>query len=249
MGINSSMQKIMSFTQKFSDSLNLNNILSVDIPGSPLTSFLGIEDDEGIQSLGDLKDAIDETGALLATGANILICGFTMGKEGYAGFLSQMAMGVTSIIASITDQIIEAISLQLQMAIDQIVNVITNIVSALHNLANSVMMIIESIKNVYKSWKDGVEFKLKLDLDKKNCKDMFAAIAGCLLNKFLGPYIDEFKEKTLNAINEYGKDFNDLLYDELSDANTFAAYANQEAFLLKKASLQINGLTKENLLG
>lgn len=248
MGINSSMQKIISFTQKFSNSLNLNKLLSVDIPGNPLTSFLGIEDGEGIHSLADLKDAVDETGSLLATGANIIAC-VGMGLDGYTGFIGQMAMGATAVILSITDQIIEAVSLQLQMAINQIVNMVTNIVSALHNLVNSMMMIIESIKNVLNSWRDGVEFDLKLELDKKNCKDMYAAIAGCLLNKFLGPYIDEFKEKTLNAINEYGKEFNDLLYDELADANTFAAYANQEAFLLKKASLQINGLSKQNLLG
>jgi hypothetical protein len=77
---------------------------------------------------------------------------------------------------------------------------------------------------------------------------MYAAIAGCLLNKFLGPYIEEFTSKVVGKINEVGNDFNDKLYDELQDANVFASYANREAFLLKKASIQMSGLTKENIL-
>ena len=48
-------------------------------------------------------------------------------------------------------------------------------------------------------------------------------------------------------INEGGSAFNDFLYAELSDVHTFAAYANQEAFLLEKAKIQINGLRKEVL--
>ena len=88
---------------------------------------------------------------------------------------------------------------------------------------------------------------IDFELSEKNCKDMYAAIAGCLLNKYLGPYLDEFKEKALNAINKAGNAFNDMLYEELSDARTFAAYAEQEAFLLEKAKIQIKGLTKDNL--
>jgi len=78
---------------------------------------------------------------------------------------------------------------------------------------------------------------------------MYAAIAGCLLNKFLGPYIEEFTDKVVGKINEVGNNFNNALYEGLQDVNTFSSYANQESFLLKKASLQIKGLTKENLLG
>jgi hypothetical protein len=52
------------------------------------------------------------------------------------------------------------------------------------------------------------------------------------LNKFVGSYLDEFREKALNEINKGGNKLNDMLYDELSDARTFAAYANHEAFLL-----------------
>lgn len=249
MGLNSSFQKIIEFTQKFSNTLNPDNLINIKIPGDKVSELLGFEEGEGIHSVADLKDAVTDAGALVATGANIIKCGLSMGTSEWGNFLGQMAMGVTSVIAALTDQIIEIVALQINMAINQVVGVITNIISALHNLWNSMEMIWRSLQNLWDSWIEDIEFNLQLELDEKNCKDMFAAIAGCLLNKFLGPYIDEFKEKTIDAINEVGKDFNDMLYEELSDANTFAAYANHEAFLLKKASLQINGLNRQNLLG
>ena len=77
---------------------------------------------------------------------------------------------------------------------------------------------------------------------------MYAAIAGCLLNKYLGTYLEDLTSKIVGKINEVGNNFNDALYDSLSDVNTFTSYTKQESFLLKKASIQIKGLTKENLL-
>lgn len=252
MGLNSSMQKIIQFTQKFSNSLNPDNLINIKIPGGAVADFLGFEEGEGIHSIADLKWAVMDASANVATGINLVRCGIHMagnGFEGYLGFLGQMAMGATAIIAAITDQVIEAIALQINMAISQVIGTITNIIKVLHDLWNSVKMIWQSLQNLWDSWTADINFDLELELDEENCKYMFAAIAGCMLNKFLGPYIDEFREKTLNAINEAGADFNSMLYDELSDANTFAAYAEHEAFLCKKAALQINGLNRQNLLG
>jgi hypothetical protein len=138
------------------------------------------------------------------------------------------------------------------MAVQQVLNTVFNVVTAIHNLIKSGYLIWKSLENMWdacadawnglfddsassgKKWYD-------MYLQKENCADMFAAIAGCFLNKFLGPYIDEFKEKATSLINEAGKSMNDLIYDELSDINLYAAYANREAFLLEKAAIQLNG--------
>lgn len=85
-------------------------------------------------------------------------------------------------------------------------------------------------------------------LNKNECIELYSSIAACLLNKFLGPFVDKFTEKVVGGINDVGEEFNNMLFEELQDVNTLSSYINQEAFLLEKASLQMRGLTKENLL-
>ena len=248
MKLNDGMQKLMSLTSKFNSMLNLNNLINVNIPGNKLTELMGWEDGEGINSLSDILDTLNDSAGLVATGANIINCAFTMGKDGYANLLGSMAMGVTSVIAQITDEIWNAIACQINQAVQQVINTFTNIVSAIHSLVTNVLLIWEALKGL-KDWLGEIDIDIDLALAEQNCADMFAAIGGCLLNKFLGPYLDEFKEKALETINETGQTFNDILYNELQDANTFAAYAEHEAFLLEKSKLQIKGLTRQNLLG
>ena len=77
---------------------------------------------------------------------------------------------------------------------------------------------------------------------------MLSAIAACYLNKLLGPYIEQFTSDMIGRVNQIGNTLNQKLYDSFQDINMFSSYANQEAFLLQKANLQIKGLTKENLL-
>lgn len=250
MSLNSSMQKIIDFTSKLNGYLDLNNLIDVKVPGGKLAEMVGWEEGEGIQSVGDLVRAVEDVGGLVATGANLVRCGYTIAtSDQYKNFLGSMAMGVTNVIVQITDEIWNAVAAQINQAVMQVVGTITNIITALNNLWTSIELLWEGLKKCWDDWMRDIEFNIGLELDAKNCADMYAAIGGCLLNKFLGPYIDEFKEKALKEINETGKSFNDLLYEEMADANAFAAYANHEAFLLNKAELQIKGLTRENLLG
>lgn len=165
MGLNSSMQKIIQFTQKFSNSLNPDNLISIKIPGGKIADLLGFEEGEGIETVSDLKRAVTEAGALVATGANIIKCAISMGTNDYLGFLGQMAMGVTSVIASIADQIIEIIALQIEMAINQVISTITNIIKALHDLWNSVQMIWQSLLNLWDSWLEAINLDISLELD------------------------------------------------------------------------------------
>ena len=247
MAVEEELQKIISFTSKFTSGPNFGSMTSFKIPGSNITEMLLGDDgdDLEISSLSDVKNIISDVGGTIMTGANIINCAFTMHSvDGWSNFLGSLAMGVTGVIASIADEIWNAIAVQLNMAVQQIINTLFNIVTAIHNLIKSGLLIVQAIKNLFSgdgfsdlwkklSWPDFIA--------KENCADMFAAIAGCFLNKFLGPYIDEFKEKATSKINELGKSMNDLIYDELADANLYAAYANREAFLLEKMSIQING--------
>lgn len=246
-GLNSHMQKIVSFTSKLNATLNPQRLINVSLPGVNLGKMFGVEELEGVQTLGDLVNTIEDVGGDIMTGVNLLRCAGKMNMSDWGQWLGQLGMGVTSIIASIVDVVIEAIAIQISAAVQQIVGAITSIVSALHNLVTSVGLLLEGLGDFWKSLTWDVDFDFDWDLSEKNCKDMYAAIAGCFLNKFLGDYFEEFKQKAVEMINEGGSAFNDFLYAELSDVHTFAAYANQEAFLLEKAKIQISGLRKEVL--
>lgn len=252
MGLNSSMKKLVSYTSKLNNLLDFNKLLSVKVPGAKYTSLFGTSMDEGDggMTLAEIAKNVGEIGGDIMTGVNLVNCAFIMSKGGMQGwkdFLGSMAMGVTSVILSLTDVILDAIAIQIGNAVSQIISTISSVISALYSIWTSILGILDALEELWDNWKT-IKLDIDIELSKENCKDMYAAIAGCLLNKYLGPYLNEFKEKALNAINKYGNDFNNLLYEELSDARTFAAYASQEAFLLKKAELQIKGLTKENLL-
>lgn len=247
MGLNQSMQKIISYTQKINNALNPDNWLSVKIPGKGLGKIFGREEDEGEVTVAQLMEDLNTLSGDVMTGWNLIRC-LDMGKSGYAGLVAQLGMGVMGAVAAVADEIMDAIYIQISNAVNQIFDVINSLIDVFFNLWCTIYQIVQSIVDFFKSLGDFGKLQMKAALDKENCKDMYAAIGACLLNKFLGPYLEEFKEKAVNEINKGGAKLNDLVYEELSDVRTFTAYANQELFLLKKANYQIQGLTKDNLL-
>ena len=249
MGLNSGMAKIVSYTNSI---VGFTSAYSshVNIPNNTFMKIMGIAEDLPISSLSDIKQTITELKEGIAQGVNLVDCAITLAttKQGL-DFLDQVATGVVGVIGTITDQIIQAVAAQVSIATSYVIGTITNVITAFQNLISSIMLISDAIKDLYNSWSDWSNIQIELELERDKCADMYAAIAGCLLNKFLGSHIEKFTEKVVGKINEVGNNFNDALYDELQDANVFASYAKQEAFLLKKASIQMKGLTKENLLG
>ena len=211
---------------------------------------MGISEELGFGSLEEIKESISEISGAVNKGYTMVNCAIDLFTTG-AGldFLYKLASGIDNAIQSVIDEIFDAVATQVSLAAQQVIGAVTNLIDSLLNLVNSILLIAESLKELYDSWTDWNNDMIKWQYDKEACADLYASIAACLLNKLLGPYLDKFTEKVTGKINEIGNDFNEKLYDELQDVNTFSSYANQEAFLLKKASIQMKGLTKENLLG
>lgn len=248
MSLASSMGKVTSFTNKLFN-ITSGSQLGTNIPTNSVMSALGVDGPLGLGSAEDIANTVKELKEGIANTATLAYCAWNLWSiEGGLGFLERLALGMDSAIASILDQVIDAIATQISMAAQQVIGAFTSLVDALANLVQSVLLIADSLVDLWNSWTDWSNWKFQMNLEKEACLDMYASIAGCLLNKYLGSYLEEFTEKVVGKINEVGNNFNDALYDSLSDVNTFSSYANQEAFLLKKASIQIKGLTKENLL-
>lgn len=248
MSLASSMGKVTSFTNKLLN-ITSGSQLGTNIPTNSVMSALGVDGPLGLGSAAEIANTVKEMKEGIANAATMAYCAWNLFSiQGALDFLDRVAMGLDSAIASILDQVIDAVATQISMAAQQVIGAFTSLLDALANLVQSVLLIADSLADLWESWTNWSNWKFQMNLEKEACLDMYASIAGCLLNKYLGPYLEEFTDKVVGKINEVGNNFNNALYDSLSDVNTFSSYANQEAFLLKKASIQIKGLTKENLL-
>lgn len=247
--INNQMQKIISFTSKIVGAVNSKSV-GCNLPVNSVLSVLGVDSELSFNSLSDSINSIQQLKGAVAQGANMVNCAWTLMTTSQGlDFLGQLAAGALGAVSSVVEQIWDAIAVQIHAAVSQVVGTFLNLVDAFQSLITSVLLLADSILNFFGSLSEFANLTFKLKLEQKECADFYASIAACLLNKYLGPYLDEFTNKVVTQVNELGGDFNALLYQELQDVNIFSSYAKQQAFLLKKASLQINGLTPTNLLG
>lgn len=248
MGLASSMRKITSWTNKIVN-ITSGSQSGTNLPTNAVTRALGLGEELGIGSLEEIKDTISQISSGIKKGYTMVRCAVDMfSADAGLDFLYKLASGLDNAIQEVIDEIFDAVSTQVSIAAQQVIGAITSFIDAIANLINSILLIAEALKELWDSWTTWADWHIDWEYNKDACADMYASIAACLLNKLLGPYLDKFTEKVTGKINEIGNDFNNKLYDELQDVNTFSSYANQESFLLKKASIQMKGLTKENLL-
>lgn len=76
----------------------------------------------------------------------------------------------------------------------------------------------------------------------EECEYMFATMAACMLNKFLGPKLKEFENKISGKITEAGDKLNSAISEGLADVNTVSSYLEREQFMMEKATKQLNGI-------
>ena len=73
-------------------------------------------------------------------------------------------------------------------------------------------------------------------------KYIFAAIAACMMNKFLGNKLQNLEDKISGEIIKTGDELNSHIADQLSDVNSVSSYLERERFMMEKATKQINGI-------
>lgn len=250
MSLASSMGKVVNFTNKLIGVMN-PQASGANVSASSWGRIMGL-DDLSFNSISDTKSSIQKIKGAMAQTINTAACLKYLVWDNPAemlNFLDQLATGVIGAVASVVDEIYDAVAYQISAAINQVAGAVISFVNALQQLVNSIITLFSVICDTIDSWLDWSNLKIELELQQENCKDMFASIIACFLNKYLGKYLDDFAEKAVGGINKIGNEFNNKLYDELQDINTFSSYAKQEAFLLNKAAIQLSGFSKENLLG
>lgn len=250
MSLASSMSKVLNFTNKVIGVMNPQSS-GVNVSPSSWLRVMGL-DDLSFNSVSDFKTSIQEIKGVMSQTLTTASCLKYLAWDNPAemlNLLDQLTTGVVGAIASVVDEIYDAVSYQISAAINQITGAIASLVGSLQQLVNSIMTLFSVFCDTINSWADWSNLKIELGLREENCKDMFASIMACFLNKYLGSYLDEIQEKVVGGINEVGASLNNKIYEDLQDVNMFSSYARQEAFLLKKASIQLSGFSKESLLG
>lgn len=260
MGLTSSLSKISGFITKATGtvtSITKGTGTGTNLPTNAVMQALGMGESLGFGSIAEIKNSIESIAGGIATGINMIQCAWDLlSIDNALAFLEQLAMGVVGAVTAVVDQVVGAVVGQVTAAISAVVGSILGIIDAIKNMINSIMLIVDALIALWDSWTNWGDWKFQLDIQSQSCEDMFSSIAGCLMNQLLGSKFDKilgkitgFGDKITNKINDIGGKVNSAIYEELQDVNTFTSFANQESFLLKKASLQIRGLTKENLLG
>ena len=72
---------------------------------------------------------------------------------------------------------------------------------------------------------------------------MFATLAACMLNKFLGSKLQSLEQKLSGSIIEAGSKLNSKITESLADVNSVSSYIERERFMMEKATKQINGIS------
>lgn len=239
MGLLKTMEDIVSKTNK------LVNSFRVKIPLKKVGELFNIEDMGDVESLSDLKNAASEIAGTVVSTYNLVSCLFS--ASGWAGMIESIVFNLSTATMQILQQVFDAIAVQLRAAFNQIIGSIMNFITSILNLISTILLLWEAIKGLG-DWFNISWNKLKLAFDRENCAELMSTIAACYLNKFLGPLFDKIEGALVGAVNDAGGALNNFLSEQLEDVNTMSEYLDRESFLLKKAAIQINGLTPENVL-
>jgi hypothetical protein len=163
MGLNSGMAKIIGYTNKM---MGFTSVWSThaNVPSSSFMRVMGIEGDLSFNSVSDLRNSISQLRSGAALGINAIRCGWELlGPQGLQ-FLGQLIEGVGGVIGTIADEIMDAVSIQVSMAAQQIIGCVTSVVDALLNLVSSVLLLTDIINDMIDSWTDWSDFNFDLYL-------------------------------------------------------------------------------------
>ena len=241
MGILSTMNEVVETTNKFVNSIDA---FHCNVPTGRIGKILGVDDIQ-IRGLSDISSAVGEIGGAVAQSINMIDCATSLST--WNGLLGALAYGLSDVALGMLQTIQEAIAVQLRAAVQQVVGTLINFFTSIMNLISNICLLFRAIMDL-SSWFDLSLDNLKLSINREECVSMMASIAACILNKYLGEFLDEVESDVLDAINDVGNVINNKITDALEDTNLMASYINREAFLIKKAQMQIAGLTPENVL-
>lgn len=225
-----------------------SGFLNVKIPGFSIIK--GFET-SSIGSLGELAGSVVSSAQNLIQAGKLAYCaGMMIANPSMAlGVLDRLGNNVLAAATQIGSRLTNLLRGQINMAIGQVVGSINGLFGSVLGFIGSALSFLGSIIDLIKAIKDfilGLFGMGDADFDsfmsEEDCEYIFATIAACMLNKFLGTKLRDLESKLTNEIIESGDKMNSFLADQLSDVNSVSSYLERERFMMEKATKQINGI-------
>lgn len=224
-----------------SDSSSASSLFNVKIPAFSLSQ--GFEY-TGAKSLGGLVNSVVSSAQNLLQGAKLAYCVGKMITDPsmMLGVLDTLGNNILAAATEIAGRLANLVKGQIDQALAQISGTITGFVNNVLGFLGSIVDLAKAIANLYDSimnigFKDWEDF-----MSEEDCEYIFAALAACMLNKFLGNKLQELERKLSDKIISAGTSLNSAIAENLADVNSVSSYVERERFMMEKATKQINGI-------
>lgn len=213
----------------------------VKLPGFSLTG--GFET-SSIASFGELAASVTNSAQnLLQAGRMIYCAGKMLTNPGMLlGTLDILGNNLLAAATEIASRLANQVMGQLNLAIGQVTGSITGLINNVLGFLGSIIDLAESIKNVIDNLLNAGIGDWELFMSDEECEYMFATMAACMLNKFLGSKLREFEQKISGKITEVGDELNSAISSSLADVNSLSSFVEREKFMMEKATKQIKGI-------
>jgi hypothetical protein len=214
----------------------------IKLPGFSLTG--GFET-SSISSLGELAVSVTSSAQNLIQAGKMAYCvGKMLTNPGMLlGTLDILANNLLAAATEIASRLASQVMGQLNQALSQITGSITGLINNALGFLGSIIDLAESIKNFVDNLLNLGVSDWELFMSDEECEYMFATMAACMLNKFLGNKLQEFEQKISGKITEAGDKLNSAISSNLADVNSLSSYIEREKFMMEKATKQINGVS------
>lgn len=201
-------------------------------------------DSQGVKSIGGVVNSVVDSAQNLLQGARLAYCLGTMitNPAMFLGMLDTLANSAVAAAADMASRIASLVKGQITQALSQITGTITGLINNVLGFLNSILNLYDSILNLIESLKNIGNWDWEDFMAEEDCEYIFAMMAACMLNKFLGSKLQELEQKISNKIIETGSQLNSAIAENLADVNTVSSYIERETFMMNKATKQINGI-------
>ena len=219
--------------------------LDIKIPNFSIIK--GLETDN-VKSLGQLVTSVtDSAQNLIQVGKMAYCAGLMLANPGMLlGILDNVANNLLAAATDIADRLASQVKGQITQALSQISGSISGLVNNALGFLGSILDVVEAVENMFDDAIKIGELDFEAFMSEEECQYMFATMAACMLNKFLGNKLQLFEQKISGKITEAGDKLNSAIASELTDVNSLSSYLEREKFMMEKAAKQINGI--DNLI-
>ena len=196
-----------------------SGFLDLKIPGF---SISGLFETSSVGSLGEMATSLVSSAQNLIQVGKLAYCVGKMiaNPAMMLGVLDGLANNVLAAAAQIGSRLSSLLRGQINLAIGQVVGSINNLIGSAFSFLGSIADLIKALKNFIITIYELGDSDFELFMGEEDCEYIFATIAACMMNKFLGNKLQNLEDKISGEIIKTGDELNSHIADQLSDVNS-----------------------------